>query len=339
MEKRRLGRSGIVVTDLCFGTMTFGARNTEAEAHALMDRAFDAGIFFFDTAEIYPVPPKREYVHRTEEIVGRWLRTKPRDAIILATKVVGSGDGWFTPPVREGNTALDRHNIRTAIEGSLRRLQTPYVDLYQTHWPDHEFPYDETLEVLTELRDEGLVRVIGSSNENAWGAMKAAAVSEARGFARYETIQNNFSIINRRFEDELAGICRREGMSCLPYSPLGGGVCSGKYSGGAIPENARFTAYLTKEDDRQKQMAHRFVNEKSLATVDALAGLAKEAGLGLVPMCLAWSRQHDFVASSIFGATTLEQLEENLQAKDLILSDDVLKRIDGITKRFPYPLG
>lgn len=339
MQKRRLGRSGILVTDLCFGTMTFGSRNTEAEAHAMLDRAFEAGIDFYDTAEVYPVPPKAEYVHRTEKIVGRWLKTKPRDAIILATKVAGPAHGWFVPPVREGKTTLDRHHIRRAIEGSLRRLQTDYVDLYQTHWPDHDAGYEETLGALTELVKEGRVRVVGSSNENAWGTMKACAVAEARGLARYETIQNNFSILNRRFEDELAAICRREKISCLPYSPLGAGVCSGKYNEGARPAGARFTEYLKGDGERQRKMAQRFVNEKSLATVTELAALATEAGLGLVPMCLAWSKQHDFVGATIFGATSMAQLEENLQAAELVLAADVMAKIDAITKRHPYPLG
>ena len=198
---------------------------------------------------------------------------------------------------------------------------------------------EETLAALTELKDEGLVRVVGSSNENAWGTMKANAVAEARDLARYETIQNNFSILNRRFEDELANIARRERISLLPYSPLGGGVCSGKYNDGNLPEGARFTGYLRGPEERQLKMAHRFVNEKSLATVAALADLAKEAGLGLVPMCLAWSKQHDFVASTIFGATTPEQLEENLLAADLVLSADVKAKIDALTMLYPYPLG
>ena len=339
MEKRRLGRSGITVTDLCFGTMTIGSRNTEAEGHALLDRAYEAGITFYDTAEVYPVPPKAEYVNTCEEIVGRWMKTKPRDSIILATKVAGPAHGWFIPPIRNGNSAMDRHNIRRAIEGSLRRLQTDYIDLYQTHWPDHDFGYEETLAALTELKDEGLVRVIGSSNETPWGTMKAEATAKEHGLARYETIQNNFSILNRRFEDSLADICRREKLSCLPYSPLGGGVCSGKYNNGALPDNARFTEYLRGESERQKKMGHRFVNERSLNTVTALHALAKEAGLNPVAMCLAWSKQHDFVASTIFGATTMAQLEENLGAADLKLSADVLAKIDEISKQFPYPLG
>ena len=339
MEKRRLGRSGIMVTDLCCGTMTFGSKNTEAEAFAIMDRAYDAGIDFYDTAEIYPVPPLLEYVHRCEEIVGKWLQTKPRDTVILASKVVGPASAWFTPPVRHGRSTHDRHNIRIAIEGSLRRLQTDYLDLYQTHWPDHDAGFEETLAVLSELKQEGLVRIIGSSNENAWGMMKAQATSEQHGFARYETIQNNFSILNRRFEDEQANICRREQISLLPYSPLGGGVCSGKYQNGQYPGGARFTDYVRGDAQRQKDMAARFVNDKSLATVAALQELATEAGLGLVPLCLAWSRQHDFVASTIFGATSVEQMDECLEARDLVLSHDVMAGIDAITKEHLYPLG
>jgi aryl-alcohol dehydrogenase-like predicted oxidoreductase len=204
--------------------MTFGSTCDEATAHKIMDRSIDAGIDFFDTAEMYPVPPKAEYVFRTEEIVGRWLKNKPRHSIILATKVAGAGHAWFRPPMRSGMTSLDRHHIRTAVEGSLRRLQTDYIDLYQTHWPDHDAGYEEILEVMTELVHEGKVRIIGSSNETEWGTMKAQAVAEANGSTRYQTIQNNFSINNRRFEDALADICRREKIGLLPYSPLAGGV-------------------------------------------------------------------------------------------------------------------
>ena len=274
MKKRRLGRSGIVVTELCFGTMMMGSANDEKQSFALLDRAYEAGIDFFDTAEMYPVPPDAGWVNRTEEIVGKWLKTKPRESIILATKIAGPAHGWFVPPIRHGKSALDPHQIRLAIEGSLRRLGTDYVDLYQTHWPDHDFGYEETLEALTELVDEGLVRVIGSSNENAWGTMKALATAERLQLRRYETIQNNFSVLNRRFEDELANICRREGMSCLPYSPLAGGVCTGKYNGETMPPGARFTEYLRNGGGRQRMMADRFVNEKTLATARDLKPLA-----------------------------------------------------------------
>ncbi len=338
MEQRRLGKSGLFVSNLCCGTMTFGSQNTEAEAFAIMDRAYDAGIDFFDTAELYPVPPAPKWVHRTEEIVGKWLKTKPRDAITIATKIVGPSQGWFTPPVRHGKSVLDRHHINRAIEGSLRRLQTDYIDLYQTHWAEHGAPYEETMAALTDLKDEGLVRIVGSSNENAWGAMKAESVSAANGFVRYESIQNNYSIVNRRFEDDLAEICRREQISLLPYSPLGGGVCSGKYLDGAFPEGARFSNYLA-AGPRQKAMVDRFVNHKSLSTVAELKVLSDEVGVPLAAFCVAWSQQNNFTTATIFGATSLEQLEEILPAHDLKISDEMMSKIDSITKTHLYPLG
>ena len=339
MERRRLGRSGIVVSEICLGTMTFGSQLNEADSFKLMDHAFEHGVDFFDTAEIYPVPPKAEWVHRTEEIFGKWLKTKDRDAVILATKVTGPGHGWFMPPLRHGKTAVDRHQIRLAIEGSLRRLGTDYVDLYQVHWPDHDFGYEETLTTLTELQEEGKVRVIGSSNETEWGTMKANQVAAENRLSRYETIQNNFSINNRRFEDALADICRREGISLLPYSPIGGGVLSGKYNDGALPEGARFSEYLKEGGERQRTMAERFVNEKSLATTAALLELAGKNNLDVVTLAVAWSKQHDFVASTIVGANSIEQLKPSLAAADLKLGDEVLQAIDAISERYPYPMG
>ncbi|MFN3552179.1 MAG: aldo/keto reductase, partial [Novosphingobium meiothermophilum] len=247
MQHRRLGRSAIVVSDICMGTMTFGSQVDEAEALRVLDRSFDAGINFFDTAEGYPVPPDVKWVGRTEEIVGKWLKTKPRDAIILATKVSGPSHVWFRSPCRSGMTALDRRNIKTAIDASLRKLGTDYIDLYQTHWPDHDTPYDETMAVLDELVRAGKVRITGCSNETSWGLMKSIAAAERLGTVRYQTIQNNFSLNNRRFEDELAQVCRKEGVSLIPYSPIAGGVLSGKYQGGALPEGARFSRYLAME--------------------------------------------------------------------------------------------
>ena len=339
MNKRRLGKSGLVVSEICLGTMTFGSQLEEAPSFAVMDYAYEHGVDFFDTAEIYPVPPKKEYVGRTEEIVGKWLQGKDRDSVLIATKVAGPGHGWFAPPVRHGKSALDRHQIRRALELSLRRLRTDYVDLYQTHWPDHDFGYEETLQTLTELQEEGKIRVIGSSNENEWGTMKANQVAKESGFFRYETIQNNFSINNRRFEDGLAEICRREGISLLPYSPIGGGVLSGKYNDQALPEGARFTEYLAGEGARQKKMAHRFVNEKSLATTADLMELAKELDINVVTLAVAWSKQHDFVASTIIGANSIEQLKPSLAAADYKLSEDALKAIDAISQKYPYPMG
>ncbi|MDA1067442.1 MAG: aldo/keto reductase [Verrucomicrobia bacterium] len=339
MKRNRLGTSGIVVSELCLGTMTFGSSCDETTAHKIMDRAYEAGVDFFDTAEIYPVPPEEKWVHRTEEIVGRWLKDKPRHSLILATKVTGAGHAWFVPPVRNGKTALDRHNIRTAIEGSLRRLQTDFIDLYQIHWPDHDAGYEEILEVMTELIHEGKVRIIGSSNENEWGTMKARAVSEANGFARYQTIQNNYSINNRRFEDALADICRREKIGLLPYSPLAGGVLTGKYNVEELPDGIRFTHYIKRGDERQKGMARRFVNDKSLATTLELKGVAEKEGITLPQLALAWSKQHDFVPSTIFGVNNLEQLEENLKVEGMTLSEDALAEIDKISEKYPYPMG
>jgi aryl-alcohol dehydrogenase-like predicted oxidoreductase len=338
MKYRRLGKSAIVVSDICMGTMTFGNQADEATSLRILDRSFDAGINFFDTAEGYPVPPDIKYVGRTEEIVGKWLKTKNRDAVILATKVSGPSHVWFRSPLRSGQTALDRINITRAVEASLTKLGTDYIDLYQTHWQDHDTPYDETLEVLDELVRAGKVRVIGSSNENAWGLMKSLATAERLGTARYHTIQNNFSLNNRRFEDELAEICRREGVSLIPYSPIGGGVLSGKYNGGARPEGARFSRYL-ELGGRQATMAKRFVNDRTIASTEQFMVIAKSAGISATTLAVAWSKQHDFVASTIVGATREDQLGDIFAASDLTLSAETMAAIDEVTRDIPYPMG
>jgi aryl-alcohol dehydrogenase-like predicted oxidoreductase len=338
MQSRRLGKSAIHVSDICMGTMTFGSQTDEAEAIRILDRCFDEGINFYDTAEGYPVPPDTKWIGRTEEIVGRWLKTKNRDAIILATKVSGPSHVWFKSPCRGGMTALDRHNIRSAIEASLTRLQTDYVDLYQTHWPDHDAPYDEIMDALDELVREGKVRILGCSNETSWGLMKSLAASERLGAQRYQTIQNNFSLNNRRFEDELAQVCRQEGVSLIPYSPLAGGVLSGKYQDGARPEGARFSRYLGMEG-RQAAMGRRFVNEKSLAATERYLAIAEEHGLHPVTMATAWSKQHDFVASTIVGVSAYDQVDPILAAKELVLSDELMKALHKVGKDILYPMG
>ena len=338
MSRRRLGKSAIVVSDICMGTMTFGSQTDEKAALRILDRCFDAGIDFYDTAEGYPVPPDIKWVGRTEEIVGKWIKTKPRDAIIMATKVSGPSHVWFRSPLRNGMTALDRRNIVSAVEASLIKLGTDYIDLYQTHWPDHELAYEETMEVLDELVRAGKVRITGCSNETSWGLMKSIAASEKLGAVRYQTIQNNFSLNNRRFEDELAQVCRMEGVSLIPYSPIAGGVLAGKYADGARPEGARFSRYLALEG-RQAAMGKRFVNEKSLASTARFAELAKEAGMSPVTMAVAWSKQHDFVASTIVGVSQEDQLDEILAAMDLVLSDEVMKAINKVSKEIMYPMG
>ncbi|MBI1404402.1 MAG: aldo/keto reductase [Porphyrobacter sp.] len=337
MQHRRLGRSPITVSDICMGTMTFGSHADEQTAFRVLDRSLDAGINFFDTAENYPVPPDPKWAGQTEEIFGRWLKTKNRDAIILATKVCGPSHGWIKGAQRAAMTALDRHNIIRAVEDSLRRLGTDYVDLYQTHWPDHGTPCDETLGVLDELVKAGKVRILGCSNETCWGLMKNLAASERLGIARFQTIQNNFSLNNRRFEDELAAACRHEGVSLIPYSPLGGGVLSGKYNDGN-PDGARFSKYLAM-GGRQATMAKRFVNEKTIESTRRYMAIAAEAGLSPVTLAIAWSKQHDFVGSTIVGVTREDQLPDILAAADLTLDQDVLDAVNAVSKDILYPMG
>ena len=318
------------------GTMTFGSQCDETTSFGIMDRAYDAGIDFFDAAELYPVPPQAETFGLTEEIVGRWLQTKTRHTVILATKVTGPGHGWFRPPVRDGFTALDRHQIIRACDDSLKRLQTDYIDLFQTHWPDHGMPYEEVLGALTELRAAGKVRAFGCSNETSWGVMKSLWAADTNNVDRYQSVQNNFSIINRRCENELAQVCRKEGVSLLPYSPLGGGVLTGKYNEG-IPGGARFAAYVN-GPPRQRMMAARFLNERTIETARRLQAIAAELGVSLAALAVAWSKQHDFVASTIIGATTIEQLDESLGAVDVTLSSETLEQIDAVEREIPNPM-
>lgn len=337
MEQRRLGKSGIVVSSICMGTMTFGSQADEETSFAILDRAYDAGIDFYDSAEIYPIPPSGHYVGETEKIFGKWLQTKPRDSVIVATKVVGPAHGWFSPPIRSHKTAMDRHNIIRAVEGSLKRLGTDYIDLYQTHWPDHGMRYEETLSALTELIQSGKVRAIGCSNETCWGVMKSLWASDLHGTARYDTVQNNFSLINRRAESELAQVCRQEGVSLLPYSPLGGGVLTGKYNDG-LPEQGRFKTYLETGGERQKMMTRRFLNERSVETCRRLTDIASDIGTTVTALSVAWSKQHDYVASTIIGATTVAQLEESLEGAELVLDNETLERIDRIDAEIPTPM-
>lgn len=339
MQRRRLGRSGLTVSEICLGTMTFGTQANEADSFRIMDHAYDKGVNFLDTAEIYPVPPSVETFGITEEIVGKWLKTKPRDSVLIGTKVTGAGHGWFEPPVRHGLTALDGHQIRRAIEGSLERLQTDYVDLYQTHWPDHGMRYEDTLAALTKLVEEGKVRVLGCSNETCWGLMKSLQASSSHSLRRYDTVQNNFSLINRRCESELAQVCRRESVSLLPYSPLGGGVLTGKYNDSDdLPTGARFTEYLTTGGVRQKRMAQRFVNPRSVETTRRLIAIAQDLSISVTTLCVAWSKQHDFVASTIIGVSRFDQLEEHLLAADMKLDDETLALIDELDREIPTPM-
>lgn len=321
------------------GTMTFGTQcKSEKEAFAIMDKAYDAGVNFYDTAELYPVPPKSELAGITEEIVGRWLKTKPRESVILASKVAGAASGWFVPPIRHGLTAIDSFHIERAVEGSLKRLGTDYIDLYQMHWPDTVIPIEESLKAFDRLVQSGKVRYIGTSNDTAYGTTKALMTSAYKGFARFESIQNNFSLLNRRFLDELAAVAQKEQISLLPYSPLAGGVLSGKYNQNKDAKG-RFSDYIRSPNQRQRLMAARFMNDKTLASTQRYLKIAADAGLHPVTMATAWSKQFDFVASTIIGATSSEQLDATLEAMDTLLSEDVLKACDQVHDEILYPMG
>ena len=339
MEYRYIGKTGLRVSSICMGTMTFGSSTSKDEAFKILDKAYDRGINFFDTAELYPVSPKKETIGNTEKIVGEWLKTKPRDSVILATKIAGAASGWFVPPVRHGLTAIDSFHIKKAIEDSLRRLQTDYIDLYQMHWPDTIVPIEESLKAFDALVKEGKVRYIGTSNDSAYGLTKANEISKYKGYSRFESIQNNFSLLNPRFHDELANVCRLENISLLPYSPMAGGVLSGKYCGGFYPEGSRFETYLKESNKRVQAMAYRFVNERTLEATKKYLELAKEYEVSPVTLAISYSKHFDFVASTIVGARKIEQLDDSLKAFDFKISNELLKKIEIIQKDILYPMG
>lgn len=338
MNYRYIGRTGLRVSPICLGTMTFGTQCEKKEAFRIMDKAYEAGVNFFDTAEIYPVPPSGELGGLTEEMVGEWLQSRPRDKMIIATKVAGAASGWFVPPTRHGMTAIDRHHITKGIEGSLKRLKTDYIDLYQMHWPDTIVPIEESMEAFDRLVQEGKVRYLGTSNDTAYGTTKANMTAQMKGYKRFESIQNNFSLLNRRFLDEMKVMCERETISLLPYSPMAGGVLSGKYNY-KLGTDGRFRAYLGSENPRIRAQATRFLNEKTLASTQEYIKIAQEAGISPVTLAVAWSKQFSFVASTIIGATRAEQLDESLKAMHLELSSEVLSACDEVHANTLYPMG
>jgi len=345
MEYRPLGQTGLKVSALCLGTMTFGDQNSEAQAHEQIDRALAAGINFLDAAEMYPVPPKADTQGRTEQYIGSWLaRSGRRDDIILASKVTGRSQmEWTRDPAEP--TRLSRAQIHQAVDASLRRLQTDYLDLYQVHWPDRKTntfgalgythqPHDdeidiaETLSALGELVTAGKVRHVGVSNETPWGVMQYLRAAEQHGLPRIASIQNPYSLINRSFEVGLAEFAEREQVGLLAYSPMAFGVLSGKYLGGQQPEGARLT--LWKRFDRYSKP------EAEVAT-RAYVELAQEFGLSPAQMALAFVTSRSFVTSNIIGATTLEQLDENMASADIRLPEALLERIDAIHQQQPNP--
>ena len=337
MEKRQLGRTDLQVSKICLGTMTWGEQNTEAEGHEQMDYAVEHGINFFDVAEMYPVPPRPETQGRTEEVIGTWFaKTGKRNDIVLATKVAGPAD-WLAH-IR-GGPQFNREHIRQALEASLTRLQTDVIDLYQLHWPARNTNYfgslgytvaddagvtdniAETLEVLDELIKEGKIRHYGLSNETAWGAMKFAQLAEAKGQARPVSIQNPYNLLNRSYEVGLAEVSHREDMGLLAYSPLAFGVLSGKYLNGQRPPKGRLTLF---------ERFTRYLGEQAETATQAYVDLAAELEITPSTLALAFVTQQPFVTSNIIGATTMDQLKENIDSADVVLTAEQLEQIEAI---------
>jgi aryl-alcohol dehydrogenase-like predicted oxidoreductase len=344
IETRQLGQTGLKVSLICLGTMTWGEQNTEEEAHLQMDYALERGVNFWDTAEMYPVPPRAPTQGLTESYIGSWFKSrKGRERVILATKVVGPmGFPW----IREGKCRLNRPHIRAAIEGSLRRLETDYIDLYQLHWPDRNAnffgklgyqhdpqevatPIVETLEALAELISEGKIRAIGLSNETAWGAMQFLALAKQYNLPRVAAIQNPYNLLNRTYEVGLAEVSCREACGLLAYSPLAMGVLSGKYEGGrSFPAKARLTLF---------ERFQRYQSARGWAASEAYVKIARDHGLSPTKMALAFVNQQAFVTSNIIGATSLEQLKENIDSADLVLSPEIIAAIEAIHADNPSP--
>lgn len=344
MEFRKLGGTDIEVSVLCLGTMTWGEQNTEAEAHAQLDTARAAGVNFIDAAELYPVPSRSETFTLTEHYIGRWLKQRGgRNDIVLASKVTGRAD-WL-PHIRNGQPCLDRVNIEQALHGSLERLQTDYIDLYQLHWPDrntnyfgalgfefvteeHIAPIEETLRVLADAVKAGKIRYIGLSNETPWGVMEFLRLAKHCGLPRVASVQNPYNLLNRTFEIGLSEIAHREDCGLLAYSPLGFGMLSGKYLGGQKPAKARLTLF---------EHFSRYSNPQAEAATEAYVTLARAHDLDPAQMALAYVSSRPFLTSNIIGATDLAQLNSNLASLELRLSDTVLAGIEDIHQRYPNP--
>jgi aryl-alcohol dehydrogenase-like predicted oxidoreductase len=339
MNYRYIGNSGLRVSEIGLGTMTFGTNADKKESFKIMDRAYETGINFIDTAELYPSPISKELAGISEKWIGEWLQTKPRDSIILASKVTGGANSWFVPPIRHGLTALDSFHIIKAVEGSLKRLHTDYIDLYQIHWSDTIVPIEETLKALDKLVESGKVRYIGTSNDTAYGLTKANEIAKYKELNRFQSIQNNFSLNNPRFLDELSTVCQKENISLLPYSPLGGGVLSGKYNDDNYPSNARYSHHVTVGSLREQAMAKRFINSKTIEATKRYMALAKELNISSVTLAIAWTLSFDFVASTLTSARESFQLDDVLAGADFKMSSEALKAIETIQKEILYPMG
>jgi len=346
MEYRTLGRTDIKVSVIGLGTMTFGEQNTEAEGHEQLDYALDQGVNLVDTAEMYAVPPRAETYGSTERIIGSWLKkTGKRSKIVLCSKVAGPGRALGVHYVRGGDNKLDRSNIFAAVDASLQRLQTDYIDVYQLHWPDRTtnffgplgyrhtenedtVPIEETLAVMTELVRSGKIRHVGLSNETPWGMSRFLQVADQDRLARVVSIQNPYSLLNRSFEIGLAEMAIRENVGLLAYSPLAFGVLSGKFMNGARPPESRVV--------RWSRFA-RYNGELAEKATAAYVNIARQHGLDPAQMALAFVNRQRFLSSNLIGATTMAQLKTNIASASIDLSEDVIQAIDAAHQAQPNP--
>ena len=344
MEYRKLGHTDINVSKICLGTMTWGEQNTEKEAHEQLDFAIDSGINFIDVAEMYPVPPRAETYGLTESYVGNWLnKRKDRDNLIIATKVSAKAE-WL-PYIRDGQIKLDEKNINQALDDSLKRLKTDYVDLYQMHWPERDtnffgrlgyyhapdkdgVPIVETLEVLGELVKQGKIRSIGIANDTPWGLNEYLRIANEKGHPRIVSIQNPYNLLNRTFEIGLSEFSHREQIGLLAYSPLAFGSLSGKYLNNKKPEGARLTLF---------ERFTRYLNPRATEATKLYVELAKKNGLDPAQMALSYVTSRPFLTSNIIGATSMEQLKIDIESINIELSNDVIKEIESIHEKIPNP--
>jgi len=348
MEYRRLGDSDVQVSLIGLGTMTWGEQNTEQDAHAQIDYALDHGANLIDTAEMYPVPPRAETQGSTERFIGTWLakHRSAREKIVLATKIAGPARQPHNPRHIRGETnQFDRKNLTEALNDSLKRLQTDYVDLYQLHWPDrntmtfgrpaypwvddeYTVPIDETLSVLADFVKAGKVRHVGVSNETPWGVAQFLRASEKLGLPRIVSIQNPYSLLNRTYEVGLSEYAHRDNIGLLAYSPLAFGWLSGKYEGGARPAGARISLF---------ERFQRYSKPQAIQATTRYVELAKRHRMSPAQLALAFVNSRPFVTSNLIGATSLDQLKENIASVDVKLSQDVLDEIDALHQLQPNP--
>lgn len=348
MKFNPLAHTGIQLPEICLGTMTFGEQNTQAEAFDQLNYALDQGLYFWDTAEMYPVPPKAETQGATEQIIGNWIQQHgQRDRLFLASKIAGPGFGGGA--IRQGLTRFNRQHIQQALDGSLQRLQTDYIDLYQLHWPErhtnffghlgfgnqlaakHEHDLttmEETLDALHQEIQKGRIRFIGLSNETPWGTMKFLHLAEKMNLSKFVTVQNPYSLLNRSYEVGMSEIAKYEGVGLLAYSPLAFGMLTGKYRHGAKPANGRITLF---------SRFSRYTNPECEWATEQYAQLAEKHGLTLTQLALAFIKQQFFVTSTIIGATSMTQLKENITAFDIELNEEILQEIEAIHKQQPNP--